>query len=234
MTKTHINVYVTGGSSTQSFTPDKAPLAGWGQTFGPYFDESVTVINHAITDRSSKSFIEEGRLAAIDQVIGEGDYLFVHFGHNDMRKADCHTEPFTTYKTYLNEYVETARRHNAVPVLLTPVRKREFGPEGRLLETRLGEYAQAVLQLGDERSVDVIDLYASSAELFERLGSELTQRLFLWLVPGENSNYPGGKRDNLHFNEFGASQIAGLIAKEIRDRGLPLAARLRGGVVAKS
>lgn len=233
MVKRSIKLYITGGSSTQSFPPDRAPLAGWGQMFGLYVDERVEVINHGITDRSSKSFIEEGRLTAIDQVIGEGDYLFVHFGHNDMRKADCYTEPSTTYKEYLTQYVETARRRGATPVLVTPVRKREFDFAGELIETRLSEYAEAVRQLGEALNVDVIDLYDSSAKLFQRLGSEMTQRLFLWLAPGEHPNYPGGKRDNLHFNVFGASEIARLIAEEIHDRGLALADRIRVCVSVK-
>jgi hypothetical protein len=126
----------------------------------------------------------------------------------------------------LTRYVETARKHGAIPVLLTPVGKCLFDGKGHLVRT-LPEYVEAVKQLSRELDVAVVDLNASSEALFARLGQEWTRRLFLWLAPGEHSNYPDGKKDDSHFNEYGATEVAKLVIKEIRDRGLPLAALLR-------
>lgn len=40
--------------------------------------------------------MDEGRLKAIEEKIGAGDFLFIQFGHNDEKKEDPtrYTEPF--------------------------------------------------------------------------------------------------------------------------------------------
>jgi lysophospholipase L1-like esterase len=41
--------------------PEVYPENGWCQVLQNYFDESVTVKNHAVNGCSTKSFIDEGR-----------------------------------------------------------------------------------------------------------------------------------------------------------------------------
>lgn len=225
MSNNPITIYIVGGSSAQSFTPDRSPLAGWGQMMQPFFDREVTIDNHSMSGKSSKSFIEEGRLQPIAQSMKQGDYLLIHFGHNDAAEGERHTEPFTTYPKYLTKYVKTAQSRQATPILVTPVSKRKFSDSGEFIPT-LPDYAEAVRQLAEQLHVDVIDLNRTSAALFQQWGREWTQRLFLWLTPGEHPSYPDGKQDNSHFNEYGALVIAKLVVEEMRNRELPLASRL--------
>jgi lysophospholipase L1-like esterase len=42
----------------------------------------------------------------------------------------------------------------------------------------------------------------------------------------ENPHYPSGKKDNTHFNEYGARRMAELVLAEIRKLNLELADRI--------
>lgn len=219
-------VYLAGDSTVSSYGANAAPMAGWGQMLGELFEDGVAVRNEARGGRSSKSFIDEGRLAPIAEAIAPGDYLFIQFGHNDEKTDEArYTSPDGTYPQYLKQYIEAARAKGATPVLLTPVERRSFDENGGLKDTH-GDYPAAVLRLAREEDVPVIDLRQKSRVLFESLGDETSKKLLTWLKQGESPNYPEGKQDNTHFNEAGAREIARLVAEGIREAGLPLADRL--------
>lgn len=78
-----INIYIAGDSIAQSYEDDVF-VGGWGQYLQYFFDENnIEVKNFAKGGRSSRSFINEGRLEAIRRTIKKGDYLFIQFCHND-------------------------------------------------------------------------------------------------------------------------------------------------------
>lgn len=222
-----VAVYLAGDSTMQSYTSNRAPLAGWGQMLGVHFTEKATIRNHAMSGRSSKSFIDEGLLDTILGEIGAGDYLFIQFAHNDENKEDPtrFTEPNTTFKTYLKQYIDAARAKGANPVLITPMERRTFS--GAKVKQSHASYAIAIIRLGEEENVPVIPLHAKSIALLEQLGEERSKSLFLWLEPGQNPNYPQGIRDDTHFNEHGAAEMAKLVVQGIREAKLPLASYLR-------
>ncbi|WP_426445500.1 rhamnogalacturonan acetylesterase [Paenibacillus sp. S-38] len=208
-----ISVFIAGDSTASDYADNLAPRKGWGQMFGALFDGKITVVNKAASGRSSKSFIDEGRLDAVRGEMQKGDYLLIQFGHNDEKKEDAsrYTEPGTTFKSYLKQYIDAAREKGAVPVLITPVERRGFTADGQVKDSH-GMYPNAVRELGEAENVPVIDLTAKSKALYEELGPERTKSLFLWLNPGESTNYPNGVQDNTHFQENGAKQIAKLVA----------------------
>lgn len=224
---TPVTVYLAGDSTMQSYTADRAPLAGWGQMLGAYFTEKVTIRNHAMSGRSSKSFIDEGRLNPILGEIAAGDYLFIQFAHNDENTGDPsrYTEPNTTFVAHLKQYIDGARAKGAHPVLITPMERRSFS--GVKVKPSHGSYPAAMIRLGEEEKIPVIPLYEKSIALLERLGEEQSKSLFLWLEPGEHVNYPEGIRDNTHFNERGAAEMAKLVVQGIRELKLPLASYVR-------
>lgn len=225
----HITVFLAGDSTVASYPANRAPLAGWGQMMGAAFTDRVTVRNVAVSGRSSKSFIDEGHMQPVWEEMRKGDYLFIQFGHNDAKNdPDRHTDPYTTYKSHLKQYIEGARARGATPVLVTPTVRRSFRTDGSLAMTH-GAYPAAMMQLGQEMNVPVIDLEQSSRKLLEQLGVESSKRLFLWLAPGEHANYPDGSKDDTHFHERGAAEMAGLVVQGIREKKLPLADYLRSG-----
>ncbi|MFE4641762.1 hypothetical protein [Streptomyces sp. NPDC056730] len=78
-------LYIAGDSTAQTYNSGYYPQAGWGQTLPGFFTSNITVANRAIGGRSSRSFIEQGRLSAIHDVIKPGDYLFVQWRGQAVR-----------------------------------------------------------------------------------------------------------------------------------------------------
>lgn len=220
-------LFLAGDSTVTDQPEDGYPYAGWGQLLPALFKHDVCVDNHAQSGRSSRSFIEEGRLEAILQQMKPGDFLMIQFGHNDEKPDPRGTDPFTTYKQHLLRYIEAAREKRAHPVLVTPVHRRYFNPDGTLSDTH-GDYIKAVQELAAETDTPLIDLAARSKQLFEAAGPEGSKDLFMWVYPGEYMNFPAGVRDNTHFQEQGGEAIARLVADGIRDLQLqPLLMYLR-------
>ncbi|MGN1103599.1 MAG: hypothetical protein ACI4QI_01865 [Candidatus Coproplasma sp.] len=90
-------IFLAGDSTVKTYE-DNQYIGGWGQYLSEFLGENLTVVNCAQGGRSSRSFINEGRLYDIEGCnysftqnngnsigddISEGDYLFIQFGHND-------------------------------------------------------------------------------------------------------------------------------------------------------
>lgn len=208
-------IYIAGDSTVCD--QEKEPFTGWGQIIPCFFTINVAIANYAYSGRSTKSFIEEGRLDNIINRIREGDYLFIQFGHNDQKEDSRHTEPYSTYKEMLKVYIDKAREKGAIPVLITPMHRRFFNENGKIINT-LGQYPDAMRQLAKEENVFLIDLNEKSERLFNYYGPDGTKKLFIYASPGKYSDYPNGIEDNTHFSEFGAYEIARIVAKEIKNK----------------
>jgi lysophospholipase L1-like esterase len=58
-----------------------------GASISDFFDtDKVKVDNCAMDERSSKSFVNEGRWQTIVDKLQKGDYVFIQFGHNDEKR----------------------------------------------------------------------------------------------------------------------------------------------------
>ncbi|PVE13823.1 rhamnogalacturonan acetylesterase [Streptomyces scopuliridis] len=221
-------VYIAGDSTAADKYVGAAPEAGWGMALPFFLGKGLVVANHAVNGRSSKSFIDEGRLAPILDAIRPGDLLLVQFGHNDEKTADPtrHTEPWTTYQEYLRQYVRGAGQRGARSVLLTSVERRRFDAAGNALPTH-GDYPAAMRALAAKERVPLLDIQTASLALWQRLGAEGTLAYFNWLQPGESPNYPDGVSDNTHFRPPGAIAVARLVARALRDERVLAPGELR-------
>ncbi|WP_051250450.1 glycosyl hydrolase family 28 protein [Paenibacillus harenae] len=217
-----IRLFIAGDSTAAFYPQERSPMAGWGQMIGRYFTSSVNVVNEARNGRSSKSFIDEGHLNRIVDAMAEGDYLLIQFGHNDQKlEKERRTEPFGSYQMYLKMYIDAARDAGAIPILLTPVQRRQFDDMGTFVPSH-GEYPEAVRQLAQKEGVACIDLCALSGQRLVSLGSDGSKSLFVRLRPDEHPNYPNGSEDDTHFNESGAREIALLVREGLMRAGLPI------------
>ena len=92
-------IFWAGDSTVQTNNYATYPQTGIGQVFSLFLREGYQVENHAKNGRSTKSFLDEGRLAVIEQRLGEGDFLFIQFGHNDEKSEDPsrYTDPFSSF-----------------------------------------------------------------------------------------------------------------------------------------
>lgn len=197
------------------------PQTGIGQALPLFLKREHIVHNYAMNGRSTKSFIDEGRLAAICKEIREGDFLFIQFGHNDEKKEDPtrYTEPYGSFQNKLMTFVTAAREHKAYPILITPLYRRKFDENGKLIENTHGDYPDAMKQFGQEHSVPVIDLCELSRKLLIKTGDENSKQWFMNFPAGLYPNYPKGKEDNTHLRYEGAICFAGMIAAELKKLG---------------
>jgi lysophospholipase L1-like esterase len=200
-------LFIAGDSTAAQKYADAAPETGWGMALPFFLRNDLAVANHAVNGRSSKSFVDEGRLDAILGLIKPGDFLLVQFGHNDEKTADPtrYTEPWTTYQDHLRLYVDGARAKGARPVLATSVERRKFDASGNAVPTH-GEYPAAMRALAREEGVALLDIQALSLALWQRLGVEETKQYFNWTAT---------EQDNTHFNPPGAIAVARLVAGEL-------------------
>lgn len=220
-----ITVYLIG-DSTISIKDTKAyPETGWGMPFVHFFDSSVTVDNRAKNGRSTRTFIEEGLWQSVSDNLQAGDYVFIQFGHNDEVETKKSYTPKDQYRANLNRFITETQKKKAIPVLITPAARRQFDEAGKIVGTH-EEYAAIVREVAKQRKVALIDLDRKSQELLQQFGVEGSKHLFLHLEPGAHPNYPDGKEDNTHFNEYGARRMAQLVLAEIKAQKLSLAERL--------
>ena len=219
-----ITVYMIGDSTMSEKEVRAYPETGWGTPFAVFFDETVTVENHARNGRSTRTFLEEGRWTPIAERLEEGDYVFIQFGHNDEVPSK---EQFTTeenFKMNLAKFVTETRANGAQPVLLTPVARRHFDDAGNLQDTH--PYAELTREVAQAHDAPLIDHTETSKALLRQLGPEKSTFLYNHLEPGQHPNYPEGREDDTHFNHYGARRMAELVLDGIQELDLDLAERI--------
>jgi lysophospholipase L1-like esterase len=205
------------GDSTVTDQP-REPTTSWGQMLTDFFDPGVVIANHAESGETLKSFITGLRLDKILSQMKKGDYLFIQFGHNDMKQnwPQTYVEPFTTHKAYLKVLIAEARRRGAFPVLVTPMQRLNFQTAcaGAQCATRirntLGDFPESVRQTAREENVPLIDLTKMSIAFYEALGPEKAHLAF-------------SRSDTTHHSAYGAYELAKCIVEGIRENKLDLA-----------
>lgn len=218
-----MTLYICGDSTAATYAPERAPICGWGQALGELIP-GVTIVNAATAGRSTKSFLSEGRLQTMERQIQPGDLMLIQFGHNDSSDLVWrHTDPYTSYFNNLSIFVDTALLRGAIPVLLTPISRRNFA-EGVLTPSH-GDYPDAVRLLAMQRRTPLIDMCALSYAHLAELGEEASRALFMHVEPGVYPDYPNGCVDNTHTRRAGAEAWAGMVAAELRRLGLLDAAK---------
>lgn len=219
----HPTVFIAGDSTVQTFDEYWRPEAGWGQMLPRFFSSAVTFENHAIGGRSTKTFYNEGSLDNILRILKPDDYLLIQFGHNDATIS--RPERYVTvpqYKDYLKTYVNGARQRGATPVFITPVGRRDFNSDTGKFNVSFPEYVQGMKEVAEELNVPLVDLSALSVTYYDSIGPEGTLAVFLHVEPGIYPAFPNGVQDNTHFQEYGAIQIARLLANGIKELDIPL------------
>lgn len=184
------------------------PQTGMSQGLGLYLKESVQIISYAKNGRSTKSFLDEGRFAAVEQAMKPGDFLFIQFGHNDEKPdAARHTDPDTTFQENLHLFIRAAKKAGAHPVLLTSIARRLFDDAGNYLPGSHGAYPDAMKKAAKDAGVPVIDLTTVTESYIASLGDENSKPLYVWPV------------DDTHLKYEGAVRMAGFVAQGLEALG---------------
>ncbi|MBQ8149420.1 MAG: rhamnogalacturonan acetylesterase [Clostridia bacterium] len=213
-------IFWIGDSTVQHNSLLTYPQTGIGQVFDRFIrTPQAHIENHARNGRSTKSFLEEGRLAPVCQRLREGDFLFIQFGHNDQKQEDParYAPADTAYADNLRLFIRTARLRGATPVLITPLTRcnhRQLPPD-----RQFAPWVAAMKRVGEETGTAVIDLTRMSEELVDRWGETAAQDLYMTLPAGRYPAYPDGLSDKTHLQPLGAINFAALIANGLYQLG---------------
>lgn len=181
--------------------------AGWGAAFAKLLGPDAGCKNFAGGGQSTKSFRDSKKWQQV--LDAKPAFVLIQFGHNDMPGKGPHreTDPATTYPENLARFVDEARAIGAQPILVTSLARRTF-VEGKI-RGELKPYAEAATKVATEKKVPLVDLFARSVDLHNKLGEK----------ESDTFNPPGKKKDqtdHTHLNAHGAEIIANIIAEELK------------------
>jgi len=207
---------------------------GWGYELAPLFDAlKIHVYNEGLGGRSSRGYIEEGAWAKILPRIERGDFVILHFGHNDAKNSENYPDRVTvpgngdetqeiespvthqketihSYGWYLRQYVKDAQAKGATVIICSSV-PRDTWIEGKIKRGFDG-YAQWAAEAAKSSGAFFINLNDLAANRYDALGQQQAAKCF---------------NDNQHTTKAGArinaeSVVEGL--KQLKD--CPLAGYL--------
>lgn len=196
---------------------------GWGEFLAPLLDgERLQLANHAMGGRSTRTFLREGRWAAVRSRLRPGDTVLIQFGHNDGGRVgdpaakqrgvlpglgpetaqetlpDGQVETVHSFGVYLRRYLRDALDAGAVPVVLAPVPHKDRWASGRDFAD-VAAWGEAVAK---EEGALFIDLTMRVTERYRQLGAAQVDSLFA--------------DARTHTNEAGARLNAACVADGLR------------------
>ncbi|HKW28901.1 MAG TPA: rhamnogalacturonan acetylesterase [Verrucomicrobiae bacterium] len=187
------------GDSTVCDQP-VAPWNSWGQMLPAFFKSEIAVANHAESGETIADSLTRNRFEKVFRLMKPGDYLFIQFGHNDMKNK--RPDALEQYRVDLNKVIAGTRARGGTPVLVTSM-ERKAGVEHPTLEG----YPEAVRQMAKAEHCPLIDLNRMSLVLYRALGTNLS-RAFV---------------DGTHHDNYGSYELAKCVVEGIERDHLPLA-----------
>ncbi|TWT37629.1 Rhamnogalacturonan acetylesterase RhgT [Posidoniimonas corsicana] len=181
----------------------KEPWASWGQKLPRLFDSTLAVANHAESGETLGGAWGAGRCDKVLHLLRPGDFVMAQFGHNDMKSK--RPDALERYRRDLVKLVQAVRERGGQPILVTSM-ERKAG----LDKDTLGEYPQTVRDVAAEMNAPLIDLHATSKQLYQDLDDRLDSAF----------------QDGTHHTNFGAELLAALVADGVRQSAPDLAAHL--------
>ena len=187
------------GDSTVCDQPAE-PWNSWGQMLPRFFKPDIAVANHSESGETVADSLRAQRFEKIFSLMKPGDYLFIQFGHNDMKSHA--TNALETYKSDLKKVVERTRSLGGTPVLVTSMERKN----GLEAPTLMG-YPDAVREVAKDENCALIDLNAMSLVFYKALGADLGRAF----------------QDGTHHNNYGSYELAQCVVEGIKQDNLPLA-----------
>jgi lysophospholipase L1-like esterase len=222
-----VTIYLAGNSTVVD--QDDDPWASWGQMLPRFLKRGIVVANHAESGLSLGSFLSGNRLKKILSTMKKGDYLFIEFGHNDMKEKGADDGAYRSYTERMRLFVSETRKKGGIPVIVSPANRRTFGADGKI-ENSLGDYPAAARNVAQDLNVPFIDLHAMTKTLYESLGPENSKKAFVIYPANSFPGEPNALNDNTHFNSYGAYQLAKCIIEGIRSNNLGIEKYLINGL----
>jgi rhamnogalacturonan acetylesterase len=199
---------------------------GWGSFMAEYFDTTkISVQNHAIGGRSSRTFITEGRWDKIMAELKKGDYVIMQFGHNDASPLDDTARargtikgigeeskeiynPITkkqevvySYGWYMRKYIREANERGAIPIVCSLIPRNQW--ENGKVKRSNQDYALWAKEIARSEGAYFIDLNEKIANKYDKMGTEKVAPFF--------------HGDRTHTSEAGARMNVEIVIDAIRE-----------------
>jgi lysophospholipase L1-like esterase len=187
-----------------------SPNFGYGTGFCANILPAADCVDMAKGGTSSKTYRQGVWAKALES---KPDYMIIQFGHNDV-PTPGHMDRETTMDEYvanMKAFVQDARAAGITPVLVTPLSRRIFGPDGKI-HSDLEPYATTIRSIASQMQVPLIDLHAESVAYLNKLGPD-AQRI----VSGRTRKTPAGEvvPDKTHLNVFGGYTFGRMVAVDL-------------------
>lgn len=148
--------------------------SGWGGAFcARRVTQNVACVNLGRGGRSTRTYREEGSWALALKEMASGGfektYVLIQLGHNDQPgRPERSTDLVTEFPANLRRFVGEARAAGAIPVLVTPLIRRQF-KDGQVFDD-LAPWADAVRKVAAETGTPLIDLHQLSKDAVQAMG----------------------------------------------------------------
>jgi len=219
-------LYIIGDSTVKNGSGTGGDgLWGWGSFLDGFFDTSkISIRNHAIGGRSSRTFLTDGRWETILKTLNKGDYVLMQFGHNDSGPLDDtarargtlkgisneektiynpilkREETVHSYGWYLRKYVQEAKAKGAIPIVCSPIPRNDW-KDNKVIRSA-ESYSGWAQQVAKEEGAYFIDLNNLVALEYERLGQQAVAPFF--------------PKEHTHTSREGAQLNAQIVASELK------------------
>lgn len=201
---------------------------GWGSLLWQWFDTTkVSVENHALGGRSSRTYITEGLWDKVLTGVQKGDYVLIQFGHNDagplntgraraslkgngdndttvVMESTGKEETIRSFGWYMRKYARDVKAKGATPIILSHIPRNNFVTLDSLKIIRndkgFGAWCKEAAAM---EKVPYMDLNGLVANKYEKMGKDSVQLMF--------------HGDHTHTSRLGAELNARTVAEGIRD-----------------
>jgi lysophospholipase L1-like esterase len=193
------------GDSTQTSN------AGYGLGFCANLTSSATCINDAKGGASTKTYYQEGYWGKA--LADKPDYMLIQFGHNDEESKEHlarETNLLTEYPVNLKRYVQEARAHGIIPILVTPLTRRYYEADGKIHSDLLA-HAEAMKKVAAEEHTPLIDLQTDSIAYLNTLTEAQGQALGITKKDPQGNTVP----DKTHLNYEGSYVFGRMVAVDM-------------------
>lgn len=221
-------VFTIGDSTVKNGKDDGSNKQyGWGSLLWQWFDTTrVSVENHALGGRSSRTFITEGLWDKVLAGVQKGDYVFIQFGHNDagplntgraraslrgnadndttvVMEATGKEETIHSFGWYMRKYARDVKAKGATPIILSHIPRNNFVTKDSLQIVRndngFGAWCKEAAAM---EKVPYIDLNDLVADKYEKMGKDSVQLMF--------------HGDHTHTSRLGAELNAETVAEGVK------------------
>jgi len=197
-------VFIIGDSTVKNGKDDGSNHQwGWGHFFSDMVDTTkVSVENHALGGRSSRTFITEGLWDKVLSAVKPGDYVLVQFGHNDsgtlnmgraraslkgngdndtivVMETTGKKETVRSFGWYMRKYAKDVKAKKATPILLSHIPRNMFTTKDSVAVIRNNDgFGLWTKEAAAMEKVPYIDLNKLAADKLDKMGKDAIQLLY--------------------------------------------------------